>query len=449
MRCSLRLRLALVGTVTIGFAIALATVGMELLFFSHIERRTVTGLGRQLDQVMAGLAQDAQGTLYIERPPADPRFTTPYGGLYWQIEASGQLLTSRSLWDYTLVLAEDTLPPGRLHVHDLIGPQGEQLLAVERRVTIAHRSGPFNVRAAAAVDRRVLKGAREDFRSNLLPYSAMLAVTLIIAGWLQIVIGLKPLDRILKRLAQVRGGQAQRLGRDFPGEVLPLVSEVDALLIRREADVEKARTRASDLAHGFKTPLQALMGEADRLRGKDMGDSAHAIEQIVGVMRQHIDRELARAHVSLRARHSAAPVDETVRGLVSVLSRTGAGQRITFRQEVPGELAVSAARGDLTEALGALMENAARHARSTVAISASARDGHVVIVLRDDGPGIPPDQIQALLQRGARADARGSGLGLGIAREIVDALGGQMTFGSADPGLEVRLTLPAARLAPR
>jgi hypothetical protein len=103
----------------------------------------VTGLGRQLDQVMAGLAQDAQGTLYIERPPADPRFTTPYGGLYWQIEASGQLLTSRSLWDYTLVLAEDTLPPGRLHVHDLIGPQGEQLLAVERRVTIAHRSGPF------------------------------------------------------------------------------------------------------------------------------------------------------------------------------------------------------------------------------------------------------------------------------------------------------------------
>lgn len=443
-RRSLRFRLALAGAVATGLAIALATAGMVALFAAHSDRRTIEGLGRQLDQVLAGLDRDADGRLIVARPPADPRLSVPYGGLYWQIEAPGLLETSRSLWDYTLPLPAGDLRDGLQHVHELSGPEGEPLLTVERSVRLPDRLGGTVLRAAAAMDRRALLAARQEFRRDLLPYAVILALVLIAAGWAQIAIGLRPLGRIRDRIGAVRTGAARRLGSDFPEEVLPLATEVDALLDAREAELEKARTRASDLAHGFKTPLQALLGEAERVRTRGLTESGAAIEDIVGTMRQHVDRELARAHVSLRARNAACAVADTVRGLVGVLGRTEAGRRIAFDIDIDADLTVAAERGDLAEALGALMENAVRHARSAVSISATTAGPAVEIVLRDDGPGIPADRTRALMARGARADARGTGFGLGIARDIVEALGGRLALADAAPGLEVRVTLPPA-----
>jgi hypothetical protein len=66
----------------------------------------------QLDQVIAGLERGPDGQLELARPPADPRFRRPYGGLYWQIEEAGGLRRSRSLWDAALDLPADTLGDG-------------------------------------------------------------------------------------------------------------------------------------------------------------------------------------------------------------------------------------------------------------------------------------------------------------------------------------------------
>ena len=131
-----------------------------------------------------------------------------------------------------------------------------------------------------------------------------------------------------------------------------------------------------------------------------------------------------------------------------VVVRDGSGivQTVASLQDV-GEAALARMDGaDLTEALGALIENAATHARAAVSLGAVVAGGKVRVTIRDDGPGLPPDQIDRLRQRGQRLDMSGGGTGLGlsIADEIVARAGGRLDLDNAASGLTVRLTLPAA-----
>jgi signal transduction histidine kinase len=118
----------------------------------------------------------------------------------------------------------------------------------------------------------------------VLLYSGLLAEALILAGWAQIAVGLRPRGEIGRRVAAVCAGGAKRLGADVPVELAPLTSELGALLDAREADVARARQRAGDLAHGLKTPLQALLGEAERLRAAGRAPAAESIEAIGGTL---------------------------------------------------------------------------------------------------------------------------------------------------------------------
>ena len=447
-RWSLRLRLVMAGATAILVALALAAAGLSALFAAHVERRALAEMSVQLDQVLSGVNRDVAGHLVLTTEPADPRFARPLGGLYWQIEAEGRILRSRSLWDYALPLPPDELPDGAEHVHDLEGPRGETLLTVERSVSLSTRLGGTTLRAAVAMERAELAAATRDFTADLLPFTALLAGVLILAGWAQISIGLRPLVAVGKHVADVRSGSASRLGGDFPSEVRPLTADVDALLAQRETEIARARARAGDLAHGLKTPLQALLGEAGRLRQAGRPESAAAIEEIAEAMRRHVDRELARARVARRSGVTRVNLADLADRVHRVISRTADGARLDWLIEVPRDLIACADADDLTEALGALVENAARHAQGQVRIDARRASDQVVLSVTDDGPGIPPGRIEALMERGARADTTGpgSGLGLAIAADIAAGCDGLLSLHHAEPGLEARLSLPAAPL---
>lgn len=445
---SLRLRLFLAATVSVTTALALAFVGLSALFSSHVERRAIDELSVQLDQVLAGVERNAAREIVVGMAPADTRFSKPFGGLYWQIEAEGRQLRSRSLWDFALDLPPDRLKDGAVHVHYLPGPGKSRLLVMERNVQLPARLGGSDMRAAVAMDAARLEESVREFREDLLPYTGMLAVFLILAGALQIFVGLRPLNAIEKQVARVRSGELNRVGEDFPSEILPLATEVDALLKQRETDIERARHRAGDLAHGLKTPLQALLGEANRLRETGDPSRADAIEQVADSMQRHVDRELARVRVSAHATVPRSDLAKEVGRVAAVVQRAGRQAELDWQTEIPFGIFVSAAAEDLSEIFGALLENASRHARSRVYINAAVAGDHVTVDIGDDGPGIAPEKLASLTRRGVRADESGAGAGLGlaIAGEVAEALGGTLQLQSASPGLLARVSLPLSSI---
>jgi signal transduction histidine kinase len=102
---------------------------------------------------------------------------------------------------------------------------------------------------------------------------------------------------------------------------------------------------------------------------------------------------------------------------------------------------------DLEEMLGNLMDNACKWARSQVMIRAECADDRLLIVVEDDGPGIPKQRQVEVLERGHRLDEKvpGSGLGLDIAQDIAGLYRGSITLGrTSRGGLSAQLNLPAA-----
>lgn len=445
-RGSLRLRLLLAGAVSVIAALVLSALGLTLLFERHVERRVEAELAVHLGQIVAGLDHSSDGTLGVSRPPADPRFIEPLSGLYWQVEAAQEVLRSRSLWDHVLAVPADELPSGVVHHHRIGGPSGTELIALERTVTLPARLGGGVIRAVVAIDSSDIAAATRAFALDLLPYVAVIATFLIAAAYAQVSVGLRPLGAVRNRIAAIRGGKAQRLGDAFPDEILPLTTEVDALLAAREAQIASARARAGDLAHGFKTPLQVLFGDVERLREKGETGLAMQIEEVARTMQRHVEHELARTRIAAAGPQARARIADVLESIVAVVVRTPAGSRlgwsITGAEKSVGRIDPD----DLAEAVGNLVENAARHARTKVSIVVQAKDQLTTITVADDGPGIPPELLDDVRARGGRLDRSGSGAGLGlaIASEIAEAWGGYLQLRTAPNGFEAELAVPSA-----
>jgi signal transduction histidine kinase len=448
-RGSLRLRLLVAGTLSILVALAVAAFGLTLLFERHVERRVTAELAVYLDQITAGIDRSRSGALEVSRPPADPRFETPLSGLYWQVRAGGELLRSRSLWDETLALPPDALADGAVHEHRITGPGGASLIVLERSVRLPARLGGGALRAAVALDTADVGAATRAFAVDLLPYLTLLALVLIASAGVQVTVGLRPLAGVRARLAGIRGGAERRLGEAFPDEIRPLAAEVDGLLTAREAAVERARARAADLAHGLKTPLQVLAGDVQRLR--DRGETAIAddIEQVAAAMRRTVERELARARLAAGGGDARADVAAVAAAVLAVIVRTPAGAALAWSTDIPAGAIARIDPDDLAEALGNLVENAARHARGRVEVRCTIAGDEIAIAVVDDGPGIAADRLEGLLVRGARLDAdpHGAGLGLAIVGDIADGWGGRLTLASTPEGTTATLFLRASRRA--
>ena len=435
---SLRLRLVAGGLVAILIALTIAGAGLTLLFERHVARTIGDDLDVYLKQLVAGIDADAQGRLVVGRPPADPRFSDPLSGLYWQVsDDGGQVLRSRSLWDTALDLPRDEPSPGELHRHVIPGPANAQLLVSERRVllTLGDRRAP--VRVAVAADLARVSAAASHFARDLTLALGVLGLVLAAATSIQVGLGLRPLDALRRGVADVRSGQRKHLPVEVPTEVKPLVEEVNSLIDAQEGEIERSRRRAADLAHGLKTPLAALAADVALLRQRGEQEVAQAIEAVGETMSRHVDRELARARARGTARLRggiSTPLRPLVQSLILTLARTPAAQRLDFKTCITGEPNVPLDRTDLAEVLGNLLENAARHAKSEVRIGADT--ANAAITVEDDGPGIAPAERSRVLERGVRLDERGegAGLGLGIVQDVLSAYGWQLILAESELG---------------
>lgn len=478
-RQSLQWRVLLATLAGLALALVLAGVLLTSLFREHATQTFQADLQAHLEQLTARLEFNAQGQPVIDAATlSDPRWHKPFSGRYWQVDVRrvGQhqagVLRSRSLWDQALALPDDVVADGAVHVHQLTGPEGKPVLALERSVRTADTLADVWTLVVAA-DTQDMQRAIDHFAGVLTASLAVLLVLLGLAAMAQVWFGLAPLRALQKAVTDLSEGKSVRLQGQFPAEIQPLADDFNRTLQRQEDGLMRARTQAGNLAHALKTPL-AVMAQAahaaqtlskgnaaldvdlDHVTVDALPELAAVVQEQVGKARQHVDWHLshARASASAHTPGMRSEVGAAVAGLVRVMDKVHhhRGLLLTSACEPPG-LAFAGEAQDLQEMLGNLMDNACQWASTQVRVSAQAvAHGLAVaveIAVEDDGPGIPEASRQAMLARGARLDEAtpGSGLGLAIVADLADLYSGSLVLLPSElGGLKAALTLPAARV---
>ena len=443
---SLRWRLVLLAAITIAVALGVAGLTLVLIFDRHIERRVEQELDIKLTELLAAFALDGNQPK-LTRVLSDPRYEQPLSGAYWQISGvRDPVLQSRSLWDQSLALRDPAAIGG---AYEIAWPNDVTLYIIDRQVTLDNAGNPRHFRLAVALDHAEVEALRRSFIGDVVRALGVIGTVLLIGSWLQIHLGLRPLAQLRQRLAIMHEGRSDRLDGDFPSEVAPLAEDLNALLDRQREMLRKARERAGSLAHGLKTPLTILQGEARRLDEKGNGDAAATLRDQLNRMARHVERELARA----RSHGSAAPgglhtqAQKSVGRLMDLVRRMPRSDALVFINNLPAGLRVQIDPDDFGEVIGNLLDNARKYARGNVVVLAQVHDGFAILCVDDDGPGIPAHLRQLLVQRGERAsdDAEGSGLGLAIVRDLLGDYGVDLDItDSPSGGCRVRFRLPGA-----
>lgn len=438
MQRSLRVRLLFGAALAVFAALALAWGAMGYLFERHIQRQVEADLLSRANEVIASLAPGEDGRLGAALPPSDPRFSAPASGLYWQVSGGEVLLRSRSLWDARLQLpapaSGDVWTRG-----EMVGPFDQRLIYVARVVQLEPQSASLTV--ALGADQRAIAEAREAFGRELGLFLLLLWAVLSAAAWVQVELGLRPLEDVRAALGALRRQASARLTeRDYPAEAAPLANAINDLAATRERDLELAQRRAADLAHSLKTPLSALAAQSRRAREAGASDAADGLDRAIAAAGRAVERELARTRAAAARGGAVANARAVIARLLQVIERTEDGARVAFENEAPETLPVS--DDVLMEMSGPLLENAARFALSRVRISGTAG----TLSIEDDGLGLSEAQAIEALERGKRLDERsdGHGLGLAIANDLAIASGAELRLSRSDlGGLKVELVWPS------
>jgi signal transduction histidine kinase len=435
----------------------LVLFGAGVALTTFFQRSSLSRFDQGLFDITEGLyaGTTVEGSEIVAPALTDTRATRVYSGRYWEIaqpggpEGTQSLVRSRSLWDSEMKPPPSSGPtrfkPGVTVYYDTIGPVGERLRAGARTVTLPNWPKP--VIFIAAEDRGPIDRDARRFGITTAIALVLLGAGMVAGVILQVRVGLQPLFRLRRGVADVRKGKAESLAADYPVELAPLAAELNALLAHNHEVVERQRTHVGNLAHALKTPLSVMLSEAEQRPADPL---AEVVARQAQIMREQVDHHLRRARAAARSQGSGertetAPVlDELARTLERIFADKGvaidwdADEALSFRGE----------RQDLLEIAGNIMENACKWCRRRVTVQAeSAGAGFFRLTVEDDGQGLPPERREEVLRRGARLDesAPGSGLGLSIVDELAKAYGGSISLGaSALGGLKVEILLPEA-----
>lgn len=453
-RPSLARRLALLAVGWSLAALVIAALVLALLFQQAALRRFDQGLSDLVDNLIAG--STVENGQVLAPALTDLRALRAYSGRYWAIGEPAPngdvrvLVPSRSLWDAELPtpkglarrLAED---PSRPIAYDTPGPLPAQPLRVmARQATLPGREAP--VIFLAAEDRSPIDRDVRNFMAATAVAFLVLGAGLIGAVVIQVNVGLQPLFRLRREVANVRRGKAERLQEDYPSELRPLTDELNALVQHNHETVERQRTHVGNLAHALKTPISVMLTEASQRPGPLSDLVARQAE----VMRQQVDHHLRRARAAARSQGPGerTSVAEVVDELSRTLERIFRDKGVVIDWDAPDDLYFQGERQDLLEIAGNAMENAGKWCAGKVRVRAFALDGERWrLTVEDDGEGLPAERRDEVIRRGARLDenAPGSGLGLSIVDELARAYRGALQLGDAElGGLKVTVDLPRA-----
>ncbi|MCM5705570.1 sensor histidine kinase [Larsenimonas salina] len=410
----------------------------SVLLFDHVTRNY---LGERLQEDAENLiATPTLDDLKHDPNPESLRasFNRVYSGHYFSIRIDdGQAVRSRSLWDYQIGKHGDGLVPGLAD-----GPGNQKLLVWSG----TYQRGGHTLDVTTALDYTPVTERLSWLRWSIWGFGGAMAGLLVLIQRRVIRLGLKPLDRLQRELAQLHEGQRMTLETPMPDEIAPVVTELNHQLSRIEQVLNRSRDGIANLGHALKTPLAVMEALLGREELDHLPDIKQGLRHRLDDIHRLIERELQRARLDTGEVSAAArfkPESDLPPLLDTLREIHGARVRFCVAGDRPASLPWD--RDEVLEVLGNLLDNAGKWATSQARLTLSTTSQALTLQIDDDGPGIAPEYRGDVLNRGTRLDEQvaGHGLGLGIVEQIVGHHGGTLTLDDSElGGLRASITLP-------
>ncbi|GAB3001293.1 two-component sensor histidine kinase [Arenimonas maotaiensis] len=443
MRRALSLHARQLIAASLGLIAFLGLTGMALdqAFRNSLVDNMEARMARHADAYWNKVGFDRRGRLLpaaLDKAP-DARFNEFRSGLYAQIQGEGVNWQSQSVALFSLpALPAREVGDAPEFDGPLPLPIGEDIRINAYRYTDTLR---FETKSGPRVLTLHIYESEEEIFKQIAEYRRTLWGYLGIAGVLLVLVqiailrwSLQPLRVLESEMQALQSGRQARLGRRYPTELGPIAGSINALLDSERGNLEMSRNTLADLAHSLKTPLAVLQSQIDN--GDDPAQFKREVYTQLQRMNDIVSYQLSRA---ARAGHAlySAPIDVLphAESIVASLEKIHRAKGVYCEFEIDPKSQFSGEAGDLQELLGNFLENAFKWAARRVLLTVrpvyepGAKRPGLHICVEDDGPGIAPEDIGRILQRGVRGDERvqGHGIGMAIVQDIVRSYHGTLS----------------------
>ncbi len=392
-------------------------------------------------------------TVHLKKGRMPPVYQQPFSGHYFVVTVDNKpLIHSRSLWDQSLTVP--ALKTGERNLQVTRGPEDQELL----QINMGFNKKGLDIVIGLAEDLTVINTQKSRFKTYFFIFSLIGLVLLLLLQSLILRVSFKRLESVRSGIKCLEEGELIKLSENVPSEVLPLVQEVNHLLVLLEKRLERSRNALGNLSHALKSPLNLLIqyfySHDNDLEQLNHNVTANAKKKInakkqLERINQLINRELKRARLagkggSTQRFHPDIEIPE----LIAVIRQMYAYRDLQIHYHIDDSITTFGDREDMLELIGNLLDNAGKWANRQINIAIHCTNSGsetINIIIEDDGQSIDATQLASITQRGTRLDESvdGHGLGLSIVNDIVKLYAGSIEISQSSSlgGLKVNITI--------
>ena len=287
----------------------------------------------------------------------------------------------------------------------------------------------------------------DRFRQTLWAWLIVTTLLLLILMYFVMMWSLRPLKKVGLEIKAIEDRKQSGFEQRYPVEITPLTENLNILLGREQYQMQRYRNAMDDLAHSLKTPLAVLNGLSNAESPNKI--DFDTLQEQVDRMNQIVSYQLQKAS-NVAGLQINKPLD-LIQIIIKVLSALGKVYRdkaVQVESNLPEAILIRMDESDCLEVIGNLLDNAFKYCNEKVAIDVQSRDNGVMqLTISDDGQGLKQQEVERILNRGARLDqtSEGQGIGLAVVVDIVKSYKIDMRFGqSMLDGLSVTLIIKQA-----
>ncbi|MCF6441138.1 ATP-binding protein [Pseudoalteromonas luteoviolacea] len=269
-----------------------------------------------------------------------------------------------------------------------------------------------------------------EFRNTLVNWMLIMGVVIAALMAFGFVWNARPLQRLDKEIKEVESGERDKINGLYPVELTTIKADLNLLLDSQRRQKERYRASLSDLAHALKTPLAVL-------KSSPLAADSEAQEQLdrINAMIEHqLKRAATGASDTWKKQTKVKPVLDSI---LNAMGKVYLDKGIDFSATCEHDAAFLGDKTDLMEILGNIIDNACKACvhKVDITVKADTTKG-ITFIISDDGPGIPENKREELLQRGSRLDTyeAGHGVGMAIVSDLVASYHGQIIIDYSELG---------------